>query len=51
MRLRYGGSAHHWGPAIHLAGNNRYENQIWFTGSTEEALDLVCGLYVANTDH
>jgi hypothetical protein len=51
MRLRYGGSAHHWGLAIHLAAGNRYENQIWFTGSTEEALDLVCGLHVANADH
>jgi hypothetical protein len=51
MRLRYGGSAHHWGLAIHLASNNRYENQIWFTGNTEEALDLVCDLYVINTDH
>lgn len=51
MRLRYGGSAHRWGLAIHLAGNNSYENQIWFTGSPEEALDLVCDLYVTNADH
>jgi hypothetical protein len=51
MRLRYGGSAHRWGLAIHLAGNNSYENQIWFTGSPEEALDLVCDLYVTNADN
>ncbi|MBC6459686.1 hypothetical protein HKK72_17575 [Actinomadura sp. HBU206391] len=50
MRLRYGGSAHRWGLAIHQASNNRYEDQIWSTGSTEEALDLVCGVYVANPD-
>src|SRR5262245_40785445 len=50
MRLRYGGSAHRWGLAIHLASNNGYEDQIWFTGSPQDALDLVCGLYVANSD-
>jgi hypothetical protein len=50
MRLRYGGSAHRWGLAIHLASTGGYENQIWFTGSPEEALDLVCDLYVTNAD-
>jgi hypothetical protein len=50
MRLRYGGSAHRWGLAIHLASTGGYEDQIWFTGSPQEALDLVCGLYVTNAD-
>lgn len=40
MRLRYGGSAHRWG----TASTNDYENQVWFTGTTEEAFDLVCDL-------
>ncbi|MDG4762510.1 PH domain-containing protein [Solwaraspora sp. WMMD406] len=44
MRLRYGGSAHRWGTAIHTASTNDYENQVWFTGTTEEAFDLVCDL-------
>jgi hypothetical protein len=48
MRLRYGGSAHRWGLSIHLASTGGYENQIWFTGSPQEALDLVCDLYVTN---
>ena len=47
MRLRYGGSAHRWGTAIYVASTNSYEDQIWFTGSTEEALDLVCDIHVA----
>ena len=46
MRLRYGGSAHRWGTAIHTASTNSYESQVWFTGSTEEALDLVCDLKI-----
>ncbi len=45
MRLRYGGSAHRWGLAIHLAGSNRYEDQTWFTGSPQQALDLVHDIY------
>jgi hypothetical protein len=48
MRLRYGGSAHYWGLAIYLAGKSGYEDQIWFTGSPQEALDFVCDLYVTN---
>lgn len=47
MRLRYGGSAHRWGTAIYTASSNSYESQIWFTGTTEEALDLVCDLHIA----
>jgi hypothetical protein len=46
MRLRYGGSAHRWGTAIYVASKDSYENQIWFTGSTEEVFDLVCDLHV-----
>jgi hypothetical protein len=47
MRLRYGGSAHRWGTAIYAASTNSYESQIWFSGTTEEALDFVCDLLVA----
>jgi hypothetical protein len=36
MRLRYGGSAHRWGNAIYTASTNSYEDQIWFSGSTEK---------------
>jgi hypothetical protein len=27
-----------------------YEDQIWFSGSTEEIFDLVCDLHVTNAD-
>ncbi|MFF0372587.1 hypothetical protein [Micromonospora sp. NPDC005087] len=47
MRLRYGGSAHRWGTAIYKASNNTYESQIWFSGTTEEALDFVCDVLVS----
>jgi hypothetical protein len=50
MRLRYGGSTHRWGTAIYTAGSNSYENQIWFTASTEEALDFVCDIHISPTD-
>jgi hypothetical protein len=46
MRLRYGGSAHRWGTAIYVASKDSYEDQIWFSGSTEEVFDLVCELQV-----
>lgn len=49
MRLRYGGSAHRWGTAIYVASKNSYEDQIWLTGTVEDALDLVCDLHVTNT--
>jgi hypothetical protein len=48
MRLRYGGSAHRWGTAIYAASKDSYEDQIWFSGSTEEIFDLVCDLHVTN---
>jgi len=48
MRLRYGGSAHRWGTAIYTASTNSYEDQVWFSGSIEEAFDLVCDLHVGS---
>ena len=51
MRLRYGGSAHRWGTAIYVASKDSYEDQIWFSGSTEETFDLVCDLHVPNAGH
>ena len=48
MRLRYGGSAHRWGTAIYTASNNSYEDQIWFSGSTEEAFDFVCDIHISS---
>lgn len=41
-RLRSGGSAHRWVTAICVASSNSYESQVWFSGSTEDAFDLVC---------
>jgi hypothetical protein len=49
MRLRYGGSAHRWGTAIYVASKDSYEDQIWFSGSTEEVFDLVCDLHIGHT--
>lgn len=50
IRLRYGGSAQHWGFGLYLASSDKYENQIlpsgFPTGSPEEALDCACGLYL-----
>jgi hypothetical protein len=46
LRLRYGGSAHRWGTAIYTNSTGKYEDQIWFTASTEETFDLVCDLRV-----
>ena len=47
MRLRYGESAHRWGTAIYVASSNSYENQIWLTGSPEEAFDFVCDIHIS----
>ena len=47
MRLRYSGSAHRWSLATYRAGNNSYEDQYWFSGTTEEALDFVCDVLVS----
>lgn len=50
IRLRYGGSARHWGFGLYLASSDRYEDQILPSGlpigSPEEALDCACGLYL-----
>lgn len=52
LRLRYGGSARHWGFGLYLASTGRYENQTlpsgFPSGSPEEALDCACGLYLDN---
>ena len=49
-RLRYGGSAHHWGFAFYRASHDDYEDAVlpsgMFAGSAEEALDCACGLYL-----
>jgi hypothetical protein len=51
-RLRYGGSARHWGFGLYLASSGRYEDQILPTGlpigSPEEALDCAGDLYLNN---
>lgn len=31
---------------LYKASNNTYESQIWFSGTTEEALDFVCDVLV-----
>jgi hypothetical protein len=51
MRLRYGGSAHYWGLAIHTPSNGKYEAAPWFAGTPQDALDLVCDLYVTPLGH
>ena len=52
VRLRYGGSARHWGFGLYLASSGRYEDQIlpsgFPIGSPEEALDCAGGLYLDN---
>jgi len=48
LRLRYAGSAHRWGTALYLASKHGYEDQRWFTGTIEEALDLACDLHATN---
>ncbi|MFG1953726.1 MULTISPECIES: hypothetical protein [Micromonospora] len=47
MRLRYSGSAHRWSLATYRASNNSYEDQYWFSGTTEEALDFVCDVLIS----
>jgi hypothetical protein len=52
LRLRYSGSAQHWGFGLYLASSGRYENQLLPTGfpsgTPEQALDCACGLYLDN---
>jgi hypothetical protein len=49
-RLHWTGSPDHWGFACYLASKDGYEDSILptgsFTGTPEEALDCVCGLYL-----
>jgi hypothetical protein len=51
-RLRYGGSAHHWGFAIYRASHDDYEDSYLPTGTpvgtAEQALDCACMLYLTN---
>ena len=51
-RLRYGGSAHHWGFAIYRASHDDYEDSFLPTGlpvgTCEDALDTACGLYLGD---
>jgi hypothetical protein len=52
IRLRYSGSAQHWGFGLYLASSGRYEDQILPTGlpigSPEEALDRAGSLYLGD---
>lgn len=49
-RLRYGGSAHTWGFALHHASHDDYEDSVlpngMPAGSAEAAFDCACGLYL-----
>ena len=51
-RLRYLGSPDNWGFAAYLASKDGYEDSTLprgsFTGTPEEALDCVCGLYLGD---
>lgn len=50
FRLRYIGSPEQWGFAVYLASKDGYEDSALphgsFTGTPEQALDCVCGLYL-----
>jgi hypothetical protein len=50
MRLRYSGSTHRWATAICVASKDSYEDQTWFSESTEDVFALVCDLHVTNAD-
>jgi len=49
-RLAWTGSPDNWGFACWLASSDRYEESVLptgsFTGTPEDALDCVCGLYL-----
>ncbi|GAA2711953.1 PH domain-containing protein [Actinoplanes palleronii] len=49
MRLRYAGPDLRWGIAVHVAGTNTYANQLFFSDSTEDAFDSVCGLHISRS--
>jgi hypothetical protein len=52
MRLRYTGSAAHWGFAIYRASHDDYDKSVLPTGlpfgTPQEALDCACGLYLGD---
>ncbi len=52
-RLCYGGSASRWGFAIYRASHDDYQDSIQpsgaFAGTSEEALDCACRLYLTTT--
>lgn len=52
LRLRYGGSARHWGFGLYLASSGKYEDQVLPSGlpigSPEEALDCAGVLYLSD---
>jgi hypothetical protein len=54
MRLRYTGSATHWGFALYTASTGGYQDSVLPTGATvgtpQEALDCACDLYLAAPD-
>lgn len=51
-RLRYAGYANQWGFAIYRASHNDYEDSYLPTGhaggTSEDALDTACGLYLGD---
>lgn len=53
FRLRYGGSATTWGFAVYRASHDNYEDSILpsghHAGTSQEALDCACGLYLNDT--
>ncbi len=54
MRLRYTGSATHWGFALYTASTSSYQDAVLPTGANtgtpQKALDCACGLYLADPD-
>jgi len=50
LRLRYGGSATHWGVALYHPNTGKYEDQIWFTGTPVEALDFAGSILLIAAD-
>ncbi len=50
LRLRYGGSANHWGVALYRPSTGKYEDQVWFSGTPVEALDFAGGVLLIAAD-
>jgi hypothetical protein len=51
IRLRYGGSAQHWGFGLYLASSDRYENQILPSGFPSDSPEELPQGTTKNTDH